>query len=61
MTYDDEQYGIISVEVKTVHTYESFEENEVRQFFNEQKPAIWQTYTRIDPETMKTVYVLKWI
>lgn len=44
-----------------MHTYESFDENEVRQFFNEQKPEIWQTCTRIDPETMKTVYVLKWL
>ena len=49
------------MEVATVYTYESFDENEVRQFFNEQKPEIWKTYTRIDPETMKTVYVLKWL
>ena len=41
-------------------TFESFDKNEVEDFFNKIKPNIYQTYTRIDPESLKTVFVLKY-
>ena len=44
-----------------MHTYESFDKEEVKEFFDSLKNCMfWEMFTRIDPKTMKTVFVLKW-
>lgn len=43
-----------------MNTFESFDENEVMQFFHDQKPDIFQFFKRKDPVTFRTVFVLKW-
>lgn len=42
------------------HTYESKNKKEVEDFFKKTDPDLYQTSTRIDPETLETIYVLKW-
>ena len=44
-----------------MNTYEAWSKEEISAFFEATKPSIWQTETRIDPETMRTIYILKWI
>ena len=43
-----------------MHTYESLDLNELRAFMIRMKPDAWQISTRIDPGTLRTVYVLEW-
>ena len=43
-----------------MHTFESKNKNEIDDFVNFAKPDIFEYYTRTDPETMGTIYGVKW-
>ena len=44
------------------HTYESYNKQEVIDYFNKTKPDVFKTYTRSDPDCIdKIIYVLKWL
>ena len=43
-----------------MNTYESYSKEEIQEFFDAQRPSFWWTETRINPENMQTIYVLKW-
>ena len=44
-----------------MHTYEAWSKEEIADFFEATQPSIWQTDTRIDPESMRVIYILRWI
>ena len=44
-----------------MHTYESFDKEDVLEFFHKQQPEVFRFYKRRDPFTFKTVYGLKWM
>lgn len=43
-----------------MHTFESKNKQEIDDFVNFSKPDIFEYYTRTDPETMGTIYGVKW-
>lgn len=43
-----------------MNIFESLDEQEVIDFFNKTKPDFWKAETRVDIETLNTIYVLRW-
>ena len=44
-----------------MHVFESLDKQEVIDFFNKTKPDFWKAETRVDVETLNTIYVLRWV
>ena len=42
-------------------TYEAWSKEEIVEFFEATQPSVWQTVIRIDPESMRVIYILRWI
>ena len=43
-----------------MNTYESYSKEEIQEFIDAQRPSLWWTEIRNNPENMQTIYVLKW-
>ena len=44
-----------------MNTYEAWSKEEIAEFFEATQPSVWQFDTRIDLESLRTVYILRWI
>ena len=44
-----------------MNIFESLDKQEVIDFFNKTKPDFWKAETRVDIETLNTIYVLRWV
>ncbi len=44
-----------------MHTYEALSIEEIANFFEATQPSVWQTDIRRDPESMRMIYILRWI
>lgn len=44
-----------------MHIYEAFQKEDILKFLKTVNPSIWKIDTRIDPESMRTIYILEWI
>lgn len=44
-----------------MHTYEAWSKEEIEEFFEATQPDVWQTDMRIDPESLRIIYILRWI
>lgn len=42
------------------HTYESYDLDVLQKFVEEQKPEVWFVETRINPDNLRTIYILRW-
>lgn len=40
-------------------TYESYDRQELEEIFKERNPDVWETYTRINPDNLKTIYGIR--
>ena len=44
-----------------MHTYEALSKEEILEFFKKVNPSVWRMETGRDPESMRTIYILRWI
>ena len=44
-----------------MNTYEALSKEEIAEFFKVTRPSVWQTDIRIDPDSMRAIYILRWI
>ena len=44
-----------------MYTFESYSKKEIQDFLEETKPEVWYHETRINPETLQIIYILKWM
>lgn len=40
-------------------TYESYNPHELEEIFKKRNPDVWETYTRVDLDNLKTIYGIR--